>query len=54
MQYEALIEDPKVFTRPWKMRMVAERHAEPGFWIVEHECLQDSKGALYHSPFPKD
>jgi hypothetical protein len=54
MQYEALIEDPKVFTRPWKMRMVAERHTEPGFRIVEDECLQDSKGALYHSPFPKD
>jgi hypothetical protein len=49
MQYEALIEDPKVFTRPWKMRMTAERHTEPGFRIVEDECIRDSKGVLSHT-----
>jgi hypothetical protein len=54
MQYEALIEDPKVFTKPWTMRMIAQRHTEPGFRILEDECLQDSKGALYHSPYPKN
>jgi len=48
LQYEALIEDPKVFTRPWKMRMIAERHTEPGFRILEDECLKDSKGVLSH------
>ncbi len=53
MQYEALIEDPKVFTKPWKMRMIAERHIEPGFRILEDECLKDSKGALYHTALPK-
>ncbi len=32
------IEDPKVFTRPWKMRMVIYRHTEPGFQLLEYEC----------------
>jgi hypothetical protein len=49
MQYEALIEDPKVFTKPWKMRMTAERHTEPGFRIVEDECLRDGSGVLSHT-----
>jgi len=38
LNYEATIEDPKVFTRPWKMRMVIYRHTEPGFQLLEFEC----------------
>jgi hypothetical protein len=49
LQYEAVVEDPKVFTKPWKIRMTARRHAEPGFRIIEDECLKDAKGVLYHT-----
>jgi hypothetical protein len=38
VQYEATIEDPKVFTRPWKMRMPLYRRKEPAVQILEHEC----------------
>jgi hypothetical protein len=38
LNYEVTIEDPKVFTRPWKMRMVIYRHTEPGFQLLEYEC----------------
>ena len=38
MMYEATIEDPKVFTRPWKMRMPLYRRAEPDARILEFEC----------------
>ena len=38
LNYEVTIEDPKVFTRPWKMRMVIYRHTEPGFQLLEFEC----------------
>ena len=37
--YEATIEDPKVFTRPWKMSMVLNRHSEKNFRLLEYECF---------------
>jgi len=36
--YEASVEDPKVFTRPWKMSMILYRHKEKNFQLLEHEC----------------
>ena len=36
--YEASIEDPKVFTRPWKISMPLVLHREPNFRILEYEC----------------
>jgi hypothetical protein len=38
INYEATIEDLKVFTRPWKMHMVFYRHKEPNFQLLEYEC----------------
>ena len=38
IDYEATIEDPKVFTRPWKMRMPLYRHTEKDFQLLEYEC----------------
>ena len=38
INYEATIDDPKVFTRPWKMRMALYRRLDPGMRILEHEC----------------
>jgi len=36
--YEVTIEDPKVFTRPWKMSMVLYRRQEKNAQILEYEC----------------
>ncbi len=38
MTYEATIEDPKVFTRPWKMRMPLYRRTDANAQILEFEC----------------
>jgi hypothetical protein len=38
MLYEATIEDPKVFTRPWKMSMPLYRRVEPNAQLLEYEC----------------
>jgi len=38
IDYTVTIEDPKVFTRPWTMRMVLYRHKEKNFQILEYEC----------------
>jgi hypothetical protein len=38
LQYEVTIEDPKVYTRPWKISMPLYRHAEKDFQLYEYEC----------------
>ena len=38
INYEVTIEDPKVFTRPWKMSMLLYRHKERNFQLLEYEC----------------
>jgi hypothetical protein len=38
MLYEATIEDPKVFTRPWKMSMPLYRRQEAASELLEYDC----------------
>ncbi len=38
INYEVTIEDPKVFTRPWKMSMILYRHKEKNLQLLEYEC----------------
>jgi hypothetical protein len=46
--YEATMTDPKVFTKPWKISVTLQRHKEPGFRIIEDECLEDAQGVRHH------
>ena len=46
--YEATMTDPKTFTRPWKINLSLLRIKEPGFRIVEDECLEGADGARHH------
>jgi hypothetical protein len=36
--YDVTIEDPKVFTRPWRMSMILYRHKEKNLRLLEYEC----------------
>jgi hypothetical protein len=50
--YEASIEDPKVFTKPWKMSMPLYRVVEKNAKLLEYECvfyLQEEK--FKNAPF---
>jgi hypothetical protein len=38
MMYEVTIEDPKVFTRPWKMSMPLYRRVDSNMELLEYEC----------------
>jgi hypothetical protein len=38
LAYEATIDDPKTFTKPFTIRMTMNRHTEKNFQIREHEC----------------
>jgi hypothetical protein len=50
LMYEATIEDPKVFARPWKIRMPLRLQTGPGVQILEDECAEDESGARRHVP----
>ena len=47
LQYEAIIEDPKVFSRPWKIRMPLYRHVEKDARLMEFRCAQFVEELLY-------
>ena len=47
LSYEATIEDPNVFTRPWKMSMPLYRHVEPQARLQEFRCVEFVEDLLY-------
>ena len=49
--YQATIEDPKVFSRPWKMNMVLNRHKEKNFRLLEYDCFAFDLEKYY--PYPE-
>jgi hypothetical protein len=46
--YEATVEDPKVFEKPWKLRVPLHLRTEPGVQILEDECVEDAGGIRHH------
>jgi hypothetical protein len=38
LAYEVVIEDPKVFTRPWKMQMPFYRRVDADAELLEYDC----------------
>jgi hypothetical protein len=47
LDYEATIEDPKVFSRPWKIKMILYRHAEPHAQLLEFKCVEFVEELMY-------
>ena len=47
LMYEATIEDTKVFTRPWTIRMPLYRRFEPGKQILEYKCTEFVEQMMY-------
>jgi hypothetical protein len=47
IRYEATIEDPKVFTRPWKISMPLYRRLEPNAQLLEYHCIDFVEEFIY-------
>ncbi|PYR75884.1 MAG: hypothetical protein DMF87_19390 [Acidobacteria bacterium] len=47
MLYEATIEDPKVFTRPWKISFPLYRRMEKNAQLLEYKCVPFTEELLY-------
>jgi hypothetical protein len=52
--YEATIEDPKVFTRPWKVSFPLYRRMEKNIQLVDFNCTEFVLDLLYgqYSKYP--
>ena len=47
IRYEVTIEDPNVFTRPWKISMPLYRRLEPTIQLLEYRCIEFVEEFLY-------
>src|SRR5258705_12802274 len=47
LNYEATIEDPKVFSRPWKISMPLYRRVEKNVRLLEYKCPEFAEELLY-------
>jgi hypothetical protein len=47
LMYDVTIEDPKVFTRPWKMSMPLYRRFERDADILEYKCVEFVEELMY-------
>lgn len=47
IQYEATIEDPKTFTRAWKISMPLYRHLEKNAQLLEFKCVEFVEELMY-------
>jgi hypothetical protein len=47
LTYEATIEDPKVFTRPWKITLPLYRRVERNLQLLEFNCVPFSEDLIY-------
>jgi len=47
IMYEATIEDPQVFSRPWTIRMPLYRHIEENAQLMEFKCIPFAEDVLY-------
>jgi len=47
IRYEATIEDPAVFSRPWTLRMPLYRRLEPGAKLMDFRCVEFAEELMY-------
>jgi hypothetical protein len=47
LRYEATIEDPQLYTRPWKISMPIYRRLEKDAQLVEYKCVEFAEDLMY-------
>jgi hypothetical protein len=47
IRYEVTIQDPKVFTRPWRISMPIYRRMEPNMQLLEYRCVEFAEEFLF-------
>jgi hypothetical protein len=52
IRYEATLEDPKTFSRPWTIEMPLYRVIDDNAELLEHKCVPYADMLLYHDLLP--
>ena len=47
LQYQATIDDPKVFSRPWTISLPLYRRREPNAQLMEYKCVEFAEELMY-------
>jgi hypothetical protein len=47
LQYQATMEDPNVFSRPWTISMPLYRRREPNMQLMEYKCVEFAEELMY-------
>jgi hypothetical protein len=47
MNYEATIEDAKLYSKPWKIQLTLYKHMEKNFQLLEFKCVEFAEEMLY-------
>ena len=47
LNYEATIDDPETFTKPWTLSMHLYKHTEPNAELLEYKCVEFSENLIY-------
>jgi hypothetical protein len=47
MSYEAMMEDPAVYAKPWKIKMPLYRRREPNMQLLEYKCVPFAEELMY-------
>jgi len=47
--YEATIEDPSIYTRPWTMAFPLRKNTEPGYYILEFACHEGERDLQHYT-----
>jgi hypothetical protein len=47
IHYEATIEDPKVFTKPWKISMPLYKRVEKNAMLLDFKCVEFVEELMY-------
>ena len=48
IRYEATIEDPKVYTRPWKIEFEIGKNKQPGYELMEFACVEGERDLQHY------
>jgi hypothetical protein len=49
IEYEARIEDPTVYTRPWTMRFPLKKNTQQGYYILEFACHEGERDLQHYT-----